>query len=78
MQMIYPWSMAKLHLNAHNINYRAVINGYAQEETAKLNLIASPEMSKAYSVPEKTKGGPPDREPGIEPSSPSRPRHTPN
>lgn len=68
-----------LHLNAHNINYRAVIDGYAYGETAKLNLIASPEMSKAYSVPEKTRGGGgPDREPGIEPSSPSRPRQTPD
>lgn len=34
-----------------------VIDGNASGETAKLNLIASPEMSKAYSVPEKTKGG---------------------
>lgn len=47
-------------------------------ETTMVNLITSPEMSKAYDVPVRTKGGSGQRELGIMPSCPSRPRHTPD
>lgn len=38
------------HLNAHNIKSRSVMDGDAQGDAAKLNLIASHGMSKTYSV----------------------------
>lgn len=70
---------SSLHLNAYNMNYCMVIDGHALGETATLNLIASPEMSRAYSVPENTKGGHLDRALGIEPSfSQQGPRHEPD